>query len=210
MNKQNNIILRIANFSPDQVELPSSAKTKRAKALHAARPRAEGKFLYLGEEKFWLRGVTYGTFRPDENGSQFPSPGQVEQDFKAMADNRINTVRVYTVPPRWLLDTASRRGLRVMVGLPWEQHITFLDGAGRAEAIEKKVREAVRSCTGHPAILCYAIGNEIPAPIVRWHGRRRIERFLKRLYRAAKAEDPDALVTYVNYPPAIPALSLTN
>ena len=44
---------------------------------------------------------------------------------------------------------------------------------------------------GHPAILCYAIGNEIPASIVRWYGPRRIERFLKRLYRAAKQEDPE-------------------
>ena len=37
--------------------------------------------------------------------------------------------------------------------------------------------------------------------MVRWHGRRRIERHLHRLYEAVKAEDPEALVTYVNYPP---------
>ncbi|OLE61571.1 MAG: glycosyl transferase, partial [Cyanobacteria bacterium 13_1_40CM_2_61_4] len=49
-------------------------------------------------------------------------------------------------------------------------------------------------------MLCYAIGNEIPASIVRWHGRHRIERFLEQLYEAAKDEDPAALVTYVNYP----------
>ena len=55
-------------------------------------------------------------------------------------------------------------------------------------------------CAGHPAVLCYSIGNEIPASIVRWYGRQRVERFLKRLYRAAKAEDPESLVTYVNYP----------
>jgi GT2 family glycosyltransferase len=35
---------------------------------------------------------------------------------------------------------------------------------------------------------------------VRWHGRRRIERFLHALYRIAKSEDPTALVTYVNFP----------
>jgi GT2 family glycosyltransferase len=49
-------------------------------------------------------------------------------------------------------------------------------------------------------VLCYAIGNEIPASIVRWHGRTRVERYLERLYHAAKLEDPGALVTYVNYP----------
>ena len=45
---------------------------------------------------------------------------------------------------------------------------------------------AVRSCAGHPAVLWYAVGNEIPAPIVRWHGRRRVERFLERLCRAVQ------------------------
>ena len=49
-------------------------------------------------------------------------------------------------------------------------------------------------------MLAYVIGNEIPSSIVRWHGARRIEKFLRRLYRAAKSEAPDTLVTYVNFP----------
>ena len=118
-----------------------------------------------------------------------------------MAANGVNAVRTYTVPPRWLLDLAHEHGLWVMVGLPWEQHVTFLDDRGprRGDRAERAGDRCGR-CAGHPAILCYAIGNEIPASIVRWHGRRRIERFLRRLYDAAKREDPDALVTYVNYP----------
>src|SRR5213078_2847526 len=67
-------------------------------------------------------------------------------------------------------------------------------------SIEARVRVGVRSCAGHPAVLCYTIGNEIPAPIVRWYGKRRVERYLEQLYRAAKEEDPEGLVTYVNYP----------
>jgi len=87
-----------------------------------------------------------------------------------------------------------------MVGLPWEQHIAFLDDKKRARAIEERVRKGVRACAGHPAVLCYAIGNEIPASIVRWYGHGRVEQYLERLYQAAKAEDPEGLVTYVNYP----------
>src|SRR3712207_5602051 len=87
-----------------------------------------------------------------------------------------------------------------MVGLPWEGHVAFLDHGERPRSIEQRVRAGVRACAGHPAVLCYVIGSEIPATIVRWHGRRRVERYLERLYRAAKAEDPEALVTYVNYP----------
>jgi hypothetical protein len=166
----------------------------------ASRPRVRGKFLFLGEEKFWVRGVTYGTFAPDEDNVNYPPREVVEADFASMAENGINSVRLYTVPPRWLLDAAHVQGLRVIVGLPWEQHITFLDSKARARDIEVRVRQGVGACAGHPAVMCYAVGNEIPSSIVRWYGRKRIERFLKRLYEAAKAEDPGALVTYVNYP----------
>ena len=164
------------------------------------RPRVGGKFLFVGEEKLYVRGVTYGTFRPGGDGEEYPDRSTVARDFAAMAANGINTVRVYTVPPRWLLDAALDHGLRVIVGLPWEQHVAFLDQRERAHGIERRVRDGVRACAGHPAVLCYLIGNEIPAPIVRWHGARRIERFLRRLYDAARAEDPEALVTYANYP----------
>ncbi len=117
-----------------------------------------------------------------------------------MVANGINAVRTYTVPPRWFLDLGSEHSLRVMVGLPWEQHVTFLDDRRCAQSIKDGVRAAVRACAGHPAILCYTIGNEIPASIVRWYGARQVERFLEELYRAAKVEDPEALFTYVNYP----------
>lgn len=166
----------------------------------AQRPRPMGKFLFVGDEKLFVRGVTYGPFRPDPDGSEYHQPVDVDRDFALMAANGINAVRTYTVPPRWLLDCALRHGLRVMVGLPWEQHITFLDSRARVRAIEQRVRDGVRAVAGHPSLLGYAIGNEIPAPIVRWYGAGRIERFLRRLYDLAKSEDPDGLVTYVNYP----------
>lgn len=166
----------------------------------AARPRLGGKFVFIGAEKFYVRGVTYGTFRPDGGGAHYPSRERVAQDFALMAAHGLNALRTYTLPPRWLLDAAQAHGLRVMVGLPWEQHVAFLGEKVRRRAIEARVRGGVRACAGHPAVLGYVIGNEIPAAIVRWHGRRPVERFLERLYHAAKAEDPEGLFTYVNYP----------
>jgi O-antigen biosynthesis protein len=164
------------------------------------RPQVYGKFIFLGDQKLYIRGVTYGTFQPRENGDEYPDPEIVEQDFAQMAANCLNAVRTYTVPPRWLLDAAQRHGLHVMVGLPLERYVGFLTDKKEAPDIEELVRASVRACADHPAVLCYAIGNEIPASSVRWLGRRRIERYLERLYRAAKAEDPHGLVTYVNYP----------
>jgi GT2 family glycosyltransferase len=164
------------------------------------RPAVGGKFLFAGDDKLYLRGVTYGPFRPGVDGCEYHTSAVAARDFARMAAHGINTLRTYTVPPHWLLDEALRHGLRVMVGLPWEQHVTFLDDRRRAASIEARVREGVRACAGHPAVLCYAVGNEIPSGIVRWHGARRVEAFLGRLYRAAREEDTGGLVTYVNYP----------
>ena len=154
----------------------------------------------MAGKTLWVRGVTYGTFRPRPGGVDYPEPAAVERDFAAMAGAGFNALRTYTVPPRWLLDIAATQGLRILVGVPWEQHVAFLDDRWRASAIEARIRADVRACAGHSAVLGYALGNEIPAPIVRWHGRRRVERFLARLAEAARAEDPAALLTYVNYP----------
>lgn len=165
-----------------------------------ARISVRGKFLFQGSSKFYVRGVTYGTFATDGQGKEQWSAQVVERDFEAMAAHGFNAVRIYTPPPRWLLDLAVENGLYVMVGLPWEQHITFLGERGRVRAIERRLREALSGIADHPAVLCYAIGNEIPAPITRWHGSGAIERTLERYYRVVKEQAPDALVTYVNFP----------
>ena len=165
----------------------------------APKVRVSGKWLYSGAERVLLRGVTYGTFDASlEDG--VPPAERVEEDFAQMAAAGVNAVRMYTAPTVWLLDLAQAAGLHVMVGLAWEQHVAFLDEPGRADAIEARVREQVRSCAGHPAVLCYSVGNEIPTSIVRWHGGPATERFLERLCSAVREEDAAALVTYVNYP----------
>jgi O-antigen biosynthesis protein len=178
----------------------AGAQTAPPRHGELQRPHVRGKFLQVDDEKFWVRGVTYGTFRPDGAGVQFPGRAVVERDFQAIAAAGFNAIRVYTLPPRWLLDVAMANGLRVMVGIWWEQYTTFLDDGARARHIVRKMRADVAGLAGHPAVLCFVLANEIPAAIVRWHGKSRIESFIRRLYETVKSEDPGALVTYVNFP----------
>ncbi len=166
-----------------------------------ARVTVDGKFLRDGDRRFLLKGVTYGTFAPDANGDQYPDEDTVAHDLATMAAAGLNTVRVYTPPPDAVLDEAARHGLRLMIGLPWAQHVAFLDDRAQRQSIRDEMRRHVRRLGSHPATLLFALGNEIPPSVVRWHGRERIERFLRELYDEAKDAAPDALFTYVNFPP---------
>ncbi len=182
---------------------PAPSEPQRSRlATTFLRPEVRGKFIFVGDQKLYVRGVTYGAFRPDPAGREYHDSALIESDFAQMAASGINTVRIpHTTPPRSLLDAARRHGLRVMVGLSAEQYLGLLiDRKKQLTDIESLVREKVRECAGHPALLCYALGNEIAAPLARWLGRARIERYLERLAQAVKAEDPHGLVTYVNYP----------
>jgi GT2 family glycosyltransferase len=165
------------------------------------RPRVQGKFIFFGDKKFYIRGVSYGAFQPDEDGNEYFDKETINKDFALMAANEINTVRIpHTTPPRSLLDIAQEHGLQVMVGLSAEQYVGYLIDKKNSPNINEIIRAKVNTCSGHPALLCYGLGNEIPASIVRWLGHRRIERYLEDLYLTVRSEDPESLVTYVNYP----------
>jgi beta-galactosidase/beta-glucuronidase len=178
---------------------PASA---RSKLPIAERPRVAGKFLFQGDAKFYVKGVSYGAFRPDAAKREYQNAAQIDRDFDQMAAVGINTVRIpHTVPPVSLLDAAFHHGLRVMVGLSAEQYVGYLlDPQKKAPNVKTRIRQKVRRLKAHPALLCYSIGNEITAPVARMLGKKKVERYLRGLYGVVKAEDPSGIVTYVNYP----------
>jgi GT2 family glycosyltransferase len=176
------------------------AAPARSGAPETERLRREGKLLRRGDRPFFVRGVTYGTFRPSEDGHEYPGRVAVEKDFGLMASHGVNAVRTYTVPPLWFLDAADQQNLQVLVGLPVERYVGYLADPEGAPDLARLVQRAVRPIAGHPATICYSLANEIPAPTVRWHGQRHMQRFLERLCAAVRQADPSGLVTYVNYP----------
>jgi GT2 family glycosyltransferase len=164
--------------------------------------RVDGRFFARASDRATLRGVTYGPFAPNANGEAFPEPAQLRTDCAQIVAAGFNAVRLYTVPsPQVLEQFGAQENLGVWVDIPWSKHCCFLDDAGARREARLAVERAAKICRNHPAVLAYSIGNEIPADIVRWHGVRNIERFLRDLADVARQADPSRLITYTNFPP---------
>ncbi len=175
--------------------------TPLAPVLPPQRVVADGKFFRLGGSKFFLKGITYGPFAPDENGVTFAPPERTARDFHLMRKLGANGLRVYYPPPRWFLDLAQEQGLKVLIDIPWPKHLCFLDAEETRQEARDIVRQAVAGAQGHPAVFAFSVVNEVPAEIVRWSGVARVECFIDELIDLARAVDPQALYTFTNYPP---------
>src|SRR5260370_529121 len=171
----------------------------RTTANSPIRPAA--KFFFQGDKKFFVKGVTYGPFKPDAEGNYLGRPEQVDIDLALMRQAGLNVVRIYHAPPRWFLDRCVAAGMRVLVPIPWEKHIELLSERAMRKQIADNVRAAVKAHAGHPAIFGYLVGNEISSPMARWLGARRVIEFVEQLIRIGRGIDPDALFSYATYPP---------
>ncbi len=162
----------------------------------------EGRGFRRGTERIRLQGVTYGPFAADAAGCRFPEVAAAARDFDQMNALGINALRVYHTPPAWFLEAAcDRAGLILLVDVPWSKHICFLDS--RAARLDARAAVRAAASMGHVQAgkIIYSIGNEVPPDVVRWHGARKVERFLGELADVAHQTDPTSLVTYANFPP---------
>ena len=166
-----------------------------------SRIRAASKFFFEGDRKFFIKGVTYGPFKPDANGDYFGRPEQVDVDLRLMREIGLNVLRVYHPPPEWFLEKCAAAGMRVLITLAWEKHIEFLRQKKIRDQITRMVRVTVKRYAGNPAVLGYLVGNEISSTMARWLGVRQVLEFVEHLVRIGRAIDPDVLFSYATFPP---------
>ncbi|MEY2518786.1 MAG: hypothetical protein QOF24_545 [Verrucomicrobiota bacterium] len=163
--------------------------------------RAVAKFFFEEDRKFFVKGVTYGPFKPDNEGHYLGPPDQVQRDLAQMREIGLNVIRIYHVPPRWFLDSCAAAGMRALITVPWAKHVEFLRKKRSRDEICEAVRAAVAANRGHPAIFGYLVGNEISSTMVRWLGVRRVTEFVEHLIRIGRETDPNVLFSYASYPP---------
>tara|TARA_Y100001934_G_scaffold243661_1_gene300464 strand:+ start:1801 stop:4479 length:2679 start_codon:yes stop_codon:yes gene_type:complete len=161
----------------------------------------DGKFFRLGEKKFYVKGLTYGPFAPNAAGDPFPEKEQAERDFEQIVSLGANVLRVYNVPPVWLLDLGLKHELRFLIDVPWWQTGCFLDTKKTHDDARSAVRNAVKTAGDHEAVFAFSVANEIAPDIVRWHGEEEVGQFIDELVDVAKGVNSNCLVTFGNFPP---------
>ena len=165
----------------------------------------DGKHLSLDGAPFKIRGVTYGSFVPRIDGDPFPDRTQVKKDFADMESAGINVVRTYTLPPLDVLELAEEMGLRLLIGLHYEDWRYQSDTGRKArrrvrDAGLRAVDEAVERASNFGCVLAIAVGNEVPADVVRVHGIGGVERVLSEFVERVHEAGQSMLATYCNFP----------
>jgi O-antigen biosynthesis protein len=159
-----------------------------------------GFHFYEGDEKWLARGVTYGPFKPDGDEFRYPTAERVQEDMAAIAASGANAIRLYDLPPEWLVESAASHGLRLLIDLPWPKHLDVYGDKRLRRMCLDMVEESVSRIRGWKNLLGVFLGNEISSDFVRWQGTRRIELLLREMYLKSKALAPHLPIGYANYP----------
>ncbi len=109
-----------------------------------ARVTVDGKFFRVDGRKFHPKGVTYGPFGSGPEGDGYSTREQTLIDLDRIRELGANTLRVYHLPPRWFLDLLHEQGLKVLVDVPWNKHLCFLDSEEARQDARDRVRRAAR------------------------------------------------------------------
>ena len=169
--------------------------------IHGTRVQRAGKFLQLanGTPSF-MRGVSYGPFKPNARGEPFPEDERLASDLRHIASLGFNTVRLYELPTPAVLREVTALGLRLIVGIPWSEHVDFLSDRTLCREIEKRIAETTTLLRENACIAAFLVGNEIEKTLVRWMQPERVRDFIEKLIDIAHLHAPQTLVSYATYP----------
>jgi hypothetical protein len=73
--------------APGKSQSISETNRSQLTALASVALPVRGKYLYSGRDKFYVRGVAYGPFRPDEHDDKYHNLDVVGRDVAAIAAN---------------------------------------------------------------------------------------------------------------------------
>ncbi len=180
---------------------PAPPSSTPPPVIHGSRVVTAGKFLQLADgTPHFMRGISYGPFKPNSRGEPFPEDERLAADLRHITSLGFNTLRIYELPTAAVLREVESLGLRLIVGIPWTEHVDFLADHNLRREIESRIAETTARLHGHPCITAFLVGNEIEKTLVRWMRPERVRAFIEKLIRIARHHAPRTLISYATYP----------
>ncbi len=159
--------------------------------------QVDGKFFRLADQRVVMQAITYGPFAENEKNLW---PREMMRDFTEIHASGCNSIRLYRLPTRALLDAAHAAGLAVWAGIAWAYGMNFRDEPRHLTAARVQLAEALRDLGEHPAWAGVYVANELPSDMVRWMGVDVARTALEGLISLGKSLAPHLLFAYATYP----------
>lgn len=158
--------------------------------------------LLLPKEPDIIKGVTYDLKYPRKSHySQVPSE-VIEKDFRLIKEAGINTIRIYGVPPEFILDLADKYGIKVIETVVFPGDWTDFTSPYQLQALKREAVRNVRRDMDRECIYAWSIWNDAPwtygsvrGDVIKAYGKEKVTYFLRELYQAVKKQDPLRPVT---------------
>jgi len=162
-------------------------KTSRIDPIHGSGLlEARGKFLFLGSEKLYLKGLRV--------------TDQTEKSWDLLALG-VNVVWLKAPTPD-RLDAFARQGVGVVAQFEVDASLAnaFSGNARATEEFRDHLLGQIEQIRNHSALFAYDLGGPVSEPVRRWLGDRKLEHELFLAFRSVKGLDHKHLVTYTNHP----------
>ena len=158
------------------------------------RRTVQGKHFHLDGRPHFLRTVTYGPFPPD-------SPPSPAFDFPKIRASGFDSIRIYHLPDKALLDSAAENDLIVIPTHAWGHGCDFIrENPSLLEKARRHLVTWLRQHHSHPGLGAILVGNEIPSEMARWMTPWKVNRALDGLIRDAQQSAPGLPIAYANFP----------
>jgi len=158
--------------------------------------------LLLPKEPDIIKGVTYDLKYPGINHYSGVSREVYENDFRLMKEAGVNTIRIYGVPPEFILDMADKYKMKVIETIVFPGDWTDFNSAYQLQALKREAIRNINRDIDRECIYAWGIWNDAPwtygtgkGDVIRAYGPQKVNSFLREIYEAVKKRDPMRPVT---------------
>ncbi|MCK4797377.1 MAG: hypothetical protein KAT05_08345 [Spirochaetes bacterium] len=153
-------------------------------------------WIYVNDEKFFVRGIGYSPCRPMTNPGEPVDIRLIEKDFQLIKEAGFNTLRTWGPMGKEWLDLAQKYDLKVIQGIWIDPNRDEYSDKAYINSSINEVKRVVKYSRKYDNILMYLVINEPHIGAILNTGVSETLKFFKKLRKTAKSLDPNRPVTF--------------